>query len=326
MKTNIMAAQIDSKDCKPKLKNISLGNLENNQVLIRMQFAPINPSDKMFMAGEYPGGEKIPRVVGFEGSGIIEEVGANLLVPHKVGDRVAVCTTGTWANYVVACSDYVYKLPEEITFEQAATFCINPWTVELMLKLIKDTGNTAVVHTAGAGAVGQMLIRRLKKEDIKLINLVKNKELVKEIQDLNPDFVINTENKDWECELEKRVKELNCKLVFDNLAGETSSKILDLMPFGSTMFNYGALSSDDLKVSPANFIFEDKKLRGFWMELFAESLGVEGRQKMAKNVFGRLKNEYQTKVEKVFPLEDIKDALALDEKSGHHDKILLKLN
>jgi hypothetical protein len=52
-----------------------------------------------------------------------------------------------------------------------------------------------------------MLIRRLKQEDIKLINLVRRQELLKEIEPLKPDFVVNTENKDWDSELKKIAKE-----------------------------------------------------------------------------------------------------------------------
>jgi NADPH2:quinone reductase len=107
-----------------------------------VQYAPINPSDFAYITGEYPtaGEQQFPWVIGFEGSGIIEEVGDNLKVPQKVGDRVAFSIPGAWANYAIAPADVVYKIPEEITFEQAANFCTNPWTVELMVKLIREGG------------------------------------------------------------------------------------------------------------------------------------------------------------------------------------------
>jgi NADPH:quinone reductase-like Zn-dependent oxidoreductase len=86
------------------------------------------------------------------------------------------------------------------------------------------------------------------------------------------------------------------------------------------------LSKAAFKNSPANFIFEGKKIRGLWVQLWIESLGVEGRQQIAEKIIDRLKNEFKTDVETVFPLEDFEKALAYHEDSGHHEKILLKLN
>jgi len=327
MKSNIKAVQIEQIDAKPFLKNITIDELKKNHVLIKMKFTPINPFDRMFIDGYYPGSEKVPRVVGLEGSGVIEEVGDDLKVPLKVGDRVCFFYPGAWANYAVVPSDYVFKLPQEVKFEDAALAIINPFTVELMVKLIKDAGHKAVVHTAASSSIGKLLIKRLRHEDIKLINLVRDKDALKEIEPLNPEFVINIEDKDWFNDLRKTARQLDAKLVFDCVAGDVGSKVFDVMPYGTTLFNFGSLSCAPVIITPRNLIFEDKKIRGMWVEPWIEMLGVEGRQNMAKQIFNRLKDELKTEIEKVFSLQEFDKALDfLDKNKQHHDKILLRLD
>jgi len=98
-----------------------------------------------------------------EGSGTVVELGPDLKIHHKVGDRVTVTGFGTWAEYALINSEYAVTIAPENSFEEAASSYVNPATVLTFIEqeVIKG-GHKAVVHSAGASALGKILIRELK--------------------------------------------------------------------------------------------------------------------------------------------------------------------
>jgi NADPH:quinone reductase-like Zn-dependent oxidoreductase len=319
--------QITSQGAKPALITSPIEKPRKNQVLVKMEYSPINPSDLWFIEGEgYPGSDKAPRNVGFEGSGVITEVGSDLTVPHNVGDRVALVSGGVWAKYCVVHAEYVFKLPDDISFEEGASHFVNPWTVEYMIHEIKKGGYKAVIHTAGASALGKMLIRRTQNEGIKLINLVRREGLVKELESYKPDYVINTEKADWEAELTKVSTETGATIAFDAIGGDTGSKVIAAIPQGSHLLNYGSLGGSTVTASVKSLIFEEKTVRGLYLTTWLRKLSGEEKQKVAQDVFKRLKDELKTDVNKAIPLEEFEKAIEHYKENRSTGKTLIKLN
>ena len=103
---------------------------------MRMLAAPINPSDLMFIRGEYgkqPEGRQSP---GFEGVGVVEEANAGVFGRFLNGKRVAVFPPngGTWSGSVTLPAKRVAPVPASLTVEQAATFFVNPATAWVMTR------------------------------------------------------------------------------------------------------------------------------------------------------------------------------------------------
>jgi NADPH:quinone reductase-like Zn-dependent oxidoreductase len=326
MISEVKAVQVTSQGGKPVIITSPLVKPGKNQVLIKMEFSTINPSDLELISGNYPGGQIVPRAIGTEGSGVIIEVGSDLTVPHKVGDRVALIGRGVWSNYTVVHAEWVFKLPDNVSFEEGANHFVNPWTVELFISELKKGGYKAAIHTAGASALGKMLIRRTKTEGIKLINLVRREGLVKELESYNPDYVINTEKADWEAELTKISKEIGATIAFDPVGGEVGSKVIAAMPHGSHLVNYGGMGGGTVTASVKSLIFEEKTVRGGWLSPWAGKMSGEERQRVAQDVFKRLKDELKTEVNKAIPLDEFEKAIEHYKENRSTGKTLIKLN
>jgi len=326
--SNFKGVQVPSKGAKPVLTELMLRKLGKNEILVRMEYTPINPVDFMCMGGYYPAFDTYPGILGREGSGIVQELGDHLEAHHKVGDRVAIFdSTGSWANYAIVNSTSAFKIPDNVTMEQASMHYVNPWVVELMVLLLKEGGHKACIHTAAASSVGKKLIKRLKLEGIKLINLVRREALVKELEPLHPDFVINTEKPDWEQELKKLCHENAVTMCFDAIAGDFTEKMLLAMPNGGNVRVYGALGGGQVeKIGVVQLAFEGKSVGGLWLEAWTKGLSHNHKQKIAKTVFAHMNDVYKSDIDMVMPLEEWEKAIKENEKSRTKGKILLKLN
>ncbi len=177
---------------KPVFEEVPVPKPAENQVLVRVEFAPIHHSDISALTG-------YARVMGFpinpcgsEGSGIIVAVGSNLKIPHKIGEKVLVTGPGTYSQYLIADSEKVQKIPEGLSLDQAAAQFLNPVTVYYIGSLAK--GHKAAIHTVGSSAVGRMLIRYFKHLGIKLINIVRKDQYVVELKAEGADYVLNSDS------------------------------------------------------------------------------------------------------------------------------------
>ena len=109
-------------------ETIEVGPPEAGKVLIKQEAIGLNFIDTYIRSGLYPA--KLPTIPGFEGAGVVEEVGED--VAHlKPGDRVAYSSlNGTYATHVVGAADSVVKIPESVTFEEAAALMLKGMKVQ----------------------------------------------------------------------------------------------------------------------------------------------------------------------------------------------------
>ncbi|MEM6429316.1 MAG: zinc-binding dehydrogenase, partial [Deinococcota bacterium] len=239
-----------------------------NQLLIKMHAAPINPSDLLFVEGNYGQRKPLPVAPGFEGSGTVVAAGSPLLERLYVGRKVACGGTGagdgTWAEYLLTSPFGCVPL-RNVSLEDGATMLVNPLTVYLMLRGAKREGHKAVIHTAAASSLGKMLISRAKALGLPIINIVRRDAQVTMLRELGADYVLNSSDANFVTQLETLSRELDATLALDAVAGEMTSTLLEAMPNGSTVRVYGALSLQEAAVNPRWWVFENKRLEGFWL-------------------------------------------------------------
>jgi len=214
-------------------------------------------------------------------------------------------------------------LPEN-TFEEASAHFVNPATVILMVREVKKGGHKAVIHTAGASALGRMLIRALKEEGVKSINVVRKDEYVKELLDIGADYVLNMQSEDFEKELKKLASETSASICFEAVGGELTVKVLKAMPNGSHVLCYGALQSAEIpSVSVGELLFGGKTLRGFWLsQILGTMSGIE-RGELARECQKGLKTTLRSEVGKKFRLEEFGEAVEYYDKFSSKGKVLL---
>lgn len=327
MESNTQKAIIQEKPGDPvKLGHIPIPKPAANQILVKMVYAAINPTDVMAIGGFYNAGFTFPFVSGWEGSGIVQELGPDCQVQHKVGDRVAVASNmsrrGVWAEYAVYESDMAWTIPPENTFEEAAYSYLNPFTAYSVLGKVKQGGHKAVVQSAANSAMGRIFIQLCKEEGIKTINLVRKEEHIKELKELGGDYVLNIQSKDWASELKNIAEEIGARVCFEYVSGETASAIISAMPKFSTIYIAGSLTGKDVIVNPEDVALFGKTITGFVFLDFMAELTFEEKRKLGERIQAELKTTFSTKVAKTFKFEEVKEAFEFYQSSP--GKILLK--
>lgn len=154
--------------------------------MIKVEAAALNPSDILFMRGKYNINLKYPYTPGWEGSGTVVAAGSGgLLSKYFVGKRVAFMKQtelgtyrigGAMAEYVVTDSRSLIPLADEFTFEQSASFFVNPLTAVCMVERCKELGTKACIVTAAASQIGRMLVPILIQNNIVPICTVRRPE------------------------------------------------------------------------------------------------------------------------------------------------------
>ena len=322
------AIQVEDFTKPVKVVEVPIPKITSNQVLVKMFYAPINPSDLGTTRGKYFATAKLPLPLtpGFEGSGEVVEVGKDYETKFKPGDKVFCITVGTWGEYAVVEGASCHILPPDAPIDVAACCFVNPMTVYTMLLELQAEGHKSVVHTVGSSALGRMFIKVMKENGIKTVNLVRNADYIKELQEIGADYVLNTKDEDFEKQFKEAVNSLDCRKVYDAIGGKFTGQLVWLMPKKSNISVYGYLDRDpQVHVDFWALLSQETTVDGFWlsgrMRNFPKEKIAEGFQK----VFAGLRGVYSTKIAKVFSYDEVLEAMKFSLEHASQGKALLSL-
>jgi NADPH:quinone reductase len=227
------------------------------QILVKMQAVPINPSDMWPMFGpadlrsaklsedgntlNAPVSEAYikmvksrwdqPLPVGNEGAGIVVEAGEG--AEALIGKTVSVMGGNCYAQYVSAHMKAVLVHNPGTTAKQAASSFVNPLTALGMVETMRLEGHKALVHTAGASNLGQMLNKICLADGVPLVNVVRSEEQVALLKELGSKYVVNTTAPTYLKDLYQAIDETGATLAFDAIGGgQLASDILATMERG----------------------------------------------------------------------------------------------
>lgn len=243
---------------------------KENEVLIRMLAAPVNPADINTIQGKYPSKPALPAVPGNEGVGQVVEIGSNVNNVQE-GDHVVPLTNnlGTWRTHATLNKDNLIKIPKDLGLVEAATLTVNPCTAYRMLKdfIALKPGDTVIQNGANS-ACGQNVIQICRTWGIKSVNIIRNRPDVDELRDflknLGADYVL-TEEELRRTEIFRNGEIPKPKLALNCVGGPNALEVIrHLQPKGS-MVTYGGMSREPVTVPTSALIFKDLHIRGFWM-------------------------------------------------------------
>jgi NADPH:quinone reductase-like Zn-dependent oxidoreductase len=289
-----------------------------NEVLIGIEFAPLNPSDLLLAQGIYGVRPALPSVIGNEGVGRVIAVGAGV-ENVKVGERVlAPLSSFTWRERMVLPADGLFALPPGADPQQLSMLAINPPTASLLLSEYVDLKpGEWVVQNAANSAVGRWVIAFAKARGLKTVNIVRRVELVPELKAIGGDVVV-VDSPDVSKEIKAAVGKAELRLALDGVSGPATGVLASTLSLHGTLVIYAAMSEAPMSISPLDAIFKDLTMRGFWLghdESLAKSAPamVQAAEMVAS---GRV----HIPVAATYALSSIKDAVAHALRGG---KILL---
>ena len=229
-----------------------------DEVVIKIEATPINPSDLGVMFGwstmtdastsgsgkdsvltapVSPQGMQIMKAridqslpVGNEGAGSVVAAGDSELATSLMGKVVAVMGGGMYAEYRCVKANMCLPLLPGNTAKDGASSFINPLTSLAMLETMRMEGHTALVHTAAASNLGQMLNRICIADGVELVNIVRKEEQAEILRGLGAKYIVNSSSEDFMSELTNAIHATGATLAFDATGGGTlASNILSAM-------------------------------------------------------------------------------------------------
>ena len=241
-----------------------------DEVLVKVAAAPINPSDLAFLDGNYGFDNPPPVVPGGEGSGTVVAVGPGAMGRYFLGKQVACLSRGerdgTWAEYAVASTQGgVFPLDKSVSLDQGAMSVINPLTASAFLEITNDGGHKAIVLTAAASALGQMVNRLGRSEGVQVINIVRRDAQVELLKAQGATVVLNSSEANFDRQLQDTCHQYNAHLAFDAVAGQMTGQLLQALPENSTVTVYSCLSKKAPQTIVDQIIFRGKTITGLWL-------------------------------------------------------------
>lgn len=281
------------------------------EIVIDMEFSPINPSDLVLMRGLYGVKPNLPAAVGAEGVARVAKIGSGV-TGIKEGDRVLFPRgASTWLTRAKVKADGLFALPANADPQQLSMLMVNPPTAYLMLtEYVALKKGDWVIQSAGNSAVGRAVIAIAKKMGIHTVSVVRRPELIEELKKLGADVVL-FEGPD----LAKRVREATDKakimLALDSVGGPGLMPLNDCLANGGTLVAYGVMSGGPGPFFTAPNIFRDLTLKGFWLLNWFNKNSPERALEVQKQVASWIADgTIYTPVEATYPLSESKAAIS----------------
>lgn len=220
-----------------------------DEVVVQVQAAPINPSDLALLLGpvdpsqaQFSGTPESPEVsipvpapfmaapsiagrlgqslgVGNEGAGVVVRAGSSPQAQALLGKTVATIGGDMFATYRCVNVMMVMPMADGVSADKAASSFVNPMTAQGMVETMRDEGFKAIVHTAAASNLGQMLNRLCLAEGINVINIVRKPEQAEILKALGARYIVNSSDDSFYHDLTKAIIETEAYLAFDATGG-----------------------------------------------------------------------------------------------------------
>jgi NADPH2:quinone reductase len=306
------------------------------EVVVRIEAAPLNPSDLILLLGiaDWAStkagtnahgpvisttlapaarralaarvGESMP--VGNEGAGTVVEAGSSPGAQALLGKKVAMVGGAMYSQFRCLPIGQCLPLPEGATAAEGASSFVNPLTALAMVATMKREGHKALIHTAAASNLGQMLNRLCQKDGIPLISIVRSDEQAAILRNDGAQHVLNSGSENFMKELSEAIASTSATLAFDAIGGgNLVSQILTCMEiacsrtgpynrYGSSthkqVYIYGSLDMNPTVLNRSYGLAWS--VGGFLLTPYLQKIGPEAFQAMKTRVAEELKSTFKS--------------------------------
>ena len=326
------------------LATVEVAPPTGDQILVRVEGSPINPSDLGLLIGaadvstaKASGGvttasvppqlmramaarldESMP--VGNEGAGTVIAAGPDPAAQALLGKMVAILGGAMYAQYRTVKAGDALPLPAGATAADGASCFVNPLTALSMVEVMRREGHKALVHTAAASNLGQMLVKICLKDGVDLVNIVRSPEQAKILTDIGAKYVVDSSSPAFMEELVAALSATDATLAFDAIGGgKLASQILSAMEqaanakggaysrYGSTTYKqvyiYGGLNTAPTELARAYGM--SWGIGGWLLTPFLMKIGPAEGQKLRQRVADELKTTFASHYTAEISLQDV---------------------
>ena len=327
------AAIMNRKNDELEVTDIPVPEIDDDEVLVKVKYVGVNPLDNMIVREEVKliTPYKYPLVMGNEFSGIIEKAGSNagnFSEGDRVYGRMPLDKIGAFAEYAAISKDAIAKIPEYLSFEQAACVPLTALTAMQAFELMNPSEGESIFISGGTGSPGAMAIPIAKSMGLNIITSgsEKNRQRVMDLgvsefidyrtQDYSQilsdvDYVLDTLG---EKELEKEFGILKSGGILVSLKGLPNKEFAQRM--GLSLVKRGLFKFAGMKFDR----MASKKNQKYYF-LFVESNGPQLDE--VSEIFE--KNNIRPSVDEIFELDDVNSALEKVDRGGSRGKTLIRI-
>jgi NADPH:quinone reductase-like Zn-dependent oxidoreductase len=342
-----------------------------DEVVVRVEAAPINPSDLGLLVGaadistvKASGTKESPIItakvpeaamramagrldqslpVGNEGAGVVIKTGSSDAAKALMGKTVAMIGGAMYAQYRMLKVRECLPLPAGATSADGASVFVNPLTALGMTETMRREGHKALVHTAAASNLGQMLNKICIKDGIALVNIVRNKEQAEILHKIGAKYVVDSTSPSFLSDLTNALVETGATIAFDAIGGgKLAGDILNCMEvaIGKTAKEYSRYGSNVHKQVYIYGSLDTRSIelpRGFGMAWgvggwllfpFLQKIGQADAARLRQRVLDELKATFASHYTKVVSLQEALDPanIAVYAKRATGEKFLINPN
>jgi NADPH:quinone reductase-like Zn-dependent oxidoreductase len=224
---------------------------------------------------------------------------------------------------MVASTSSALPLDDSVSLEQGAMSVVNPLTALALLSIASEGGHKAVVHTAAASSLGQMLNRLGPAESVQIINVVRRDEQVDLLRQQGATIVLNSSDADFDRQLRDVCRQHKVRLALDAVAGSMTMRLLEAMPKHSKVTVYGGLSQEPALANPGHLIFQGKSVDGFWLTTWMAQKDSDQRMRIWRRAQKLMLTDLKSDVRARYPLQDAHKAVVDYQSHMTGGKVLL---
>lgn len=293
------------------------------EVRLKLIGSPINPSDEMFIKGQYRLRPAFPQTAGLEGAGTIETAGDN--VKLSAGLRASFFAKNTWANYVVVPAADLFLLPDDMPDEKAVQSFLNPVTSWGLLETAGAKEGEWLILSAGNSSVSRIVTQMASMRGMNVILVVRPPVYSDELKSLGAKEVIDGSAE----EISKRVLEITggkgADTVLDCVGGKVGTELLKSAGPNGRVVVYGALSRDNVEFHSSLFLYNSITVRGFSVRGYFGSMRAGQRSSMFASIAPILSREdFKLGISASYPLALYQAALKDYHNRGKRGKIIFR--
>jgi NADPH:quinone reductase-like Zn-dependent oxidoreductase len=350
------------------LQNVPTREPTDDEVVVRVEASPINPSDLGLLTGpadlatiKLTGSRELPVItakvpagamkamaarldqsmpVGNEGAGVVIRTGASEAAKALMGKTVSMIGGSMYTQYRTIKASDCMALPVGTTTADGASWFVNPFTALGMTETMRREGHKALVHTAAASNLGQMLNKICIKDGIPLVNIVRKPDQAELLRKIGAKYVVDSSAPSFMDDLTNALAETGATIAFDAIGGgKLAGQILSCMEaainrdakvysrYGSNVhkqvYIYGSLDTGPVEIV-RNFgmIWG---VGGWLLFPFLMKISAADRQRLRERVASELKTTFASHYTKVVSLSEALDPanLAVYAKRATGEKFLI---
>ncbi|MGB9730771.1 MULTISPECIES: NAD(P)H-quinone oxidoreductase [Calditerrivibrio] len=312
-----------------EIRDVPIPEPKENQVLIKVMATSINRPDLVQREGKYPPPPGESEILGLEVAGVIEKLGPNV-EGWKVGDRVmSLVGGGGYAEYAVAYANHLIKIPESMSFEEAACVCESYITAYLnvfMLGELKD-GETALLHGGGGGVntAAIQLVKALAPKSKIAVTVAPEK--MEGVKKLGADLLINyKETTDFSDIIKEFTNKKGVDVILDHVGAKYLDPNIKSLAYAGRLVIIGVISGIKAELNIGLLMVKRHKIIGSVLRSRPVNEKGEIIKEFTKVAIPKFADRTIVPIiSKVFTLDEVKDAHKMMEDDLHFGKIVLKI-